>query len=255
MALSYTAECALSLACARWVARRLSLSGANDSASWPAASPGSFAPLGPLPSLPLCPPYRLLHNRARGEVALAVRGLGLTRPEDYRRLLDADADDKAWWRAGEPKGAGGLLVRRRGERVLTWGSARSRSARAGSSVSCTGCSTKCASCGGEEEDGEGESKGRRDISHALLTFDPCWHEGLKWYFCICFCSIVVELYGQLLKCYMRRCPPNLPSTGWNEGRSNRGCAAMHMMELKPRAADSWSQSLDYISFVPNYKLF
>jgi hypothetical protein len=45
MALSYTAECALSLACARWVARRLSLSGANDSASWPAASPGSFAPV------------------------------------------------------------------------------------------------------------------------------------------------------------------------------------------------------------------
>ncbi|XP_066384673.1 uncharacterized protein, partial [Miscanthus floridulus] len=40
-------------------------------------------------SSPLCPPYRLLHDRARGEVVLAVRGLGLARPEDYRLLLDA----------------------------------------------------------------------------------------------------------------------------------------------------------------------
>uniref|UniRef100_A0A0D9ZCD7 Mono-/di-acylglycerol lipase N-terminal domain-containing protein n=1 Tax=Oryza glumipatula TaxID=40148 RepID=A0A0D9ZCD7_9ORYZ len=44
MALSCAAECALSLACARWALRRLSLSGADDSASWPAASPSSFAP-------------------------------------------------------------------------------------------------------------------------------------------------------------------------------------------------------------------
>ncbi|KAB8093260.1 hypothetical protein EE612_020002 [Oryza sativa] len=45
MALSCAAECALSLACARWALRRLSLSGADDSASWPAASPSSFAPV------------------------------------------------------------------------------------------------------------------------------------------------------------------------------------------------------------------
>ncbi|PUZ37366.1 hypothetical protein GQ55_9G113800 [Panicum hallii var. hallii] len=106
MAFSCAAECALSLACARWAARRLSLSGADDSASWPAASPASFAPVPracravlaaydddgagdvPPPS-PLCPPYRLHHVRARGEVVLAVRGLGLARPEDYRLLLDA----------------------------------------------------------------------------------------------------------------------------------------------------------------------
>ncbi|KAJ1293922.1 hypothetical protein BS78_01G106700 [Paspalum vaginatum] len=106
MALSCAAECALSLACARWAARRLSHSGAADSASWPAAPPASFAPVPracraalaayddggggeqPAPS-PLCPPYRLLHDRARGEVVLAVRGLGLARPEDYRLLLDA----------------------------------------------------------------------------------------------------------------------------------------------------------------------
>jgi hypothetical protein len=88
------------------VARRLSLSGADDSASWPAASPASFEPVpracraalaaynddeqpGPPSSSPHCPPYRLLHDRARGEVVLAVRGLGLARPEDYRLLLDA----------------------------------------------------------------------------------------------------------------------------------------------------------------------
>lgn len=103
MALSCAAECALSLACARWVARRLSLSGADDSALWPAASHASFAPVPracraalaaydddeqPSPS-PLCPPYRVLHDRARGEVVLAVRGLGLARPEDYSLLLDA----------------------------------------------------------------------------------------------------------------------------------------------------------------------
>ncbi|CAD6214235.1 unnamed protein product [Miscanthus lutarioriparius] len=92
MALSCTAECALSLACARWLARRLSLSGADDSASWPTASSASFAPVpracraalaaydddeqpGLPSSSPLCPPYRLLHDRARGEVVLAVRGL------------------------------------------------------------------------------------------------------------------------------------------------------------------------------------
>ena len=77
MAFSCAAECALSLACARWAARRLSLSGADDSASWPAASPASFAPFPracraalaaydddvPPPS-PLCPPYRLHHDRA-----------------------------------------------------------------------------------------------------------------------------------------------------------------------------------------------
>ncbi|EAY91615.1 hypothetical protein OsI_13250 [Oryza sativa Indica Group] len=110
MALSCAAECALSLACARWALRRLSLSGADDSASWPAASPSSFAPVPracrsalaawqqghdeaeqaptPAPSR-LCPPYRLSHDRARGEVVLAVRGLGLARLEDYRVLLDA----------------------------------------------------------------------------------------------------------------------------------------------------------------------
>ena len=106
MAFSCAAECALSLACARWAARRLSLSGADDSASWPAASRASFEPVPracrvalaayddggagdvPPPS-PLCPPYRLHHDRARGEVVLAVRGLGLARPEDYRLLLDA----------------------------------------------------------------------------------------------------------------------------------------------------------------------
>ncbi|RLN41663.1 hypothetical protein C2845_PM01G30580 [Panicum miliaceum] len=106
MAFSCAAECALSLACARWPARRLSLSGADDSASWPAASPASFASVPracraalaayddadagdvPPPS-PLCPPYRLLHDRARGEVVLAVRGLGLARPEGYRLVLDA----------------------------------------------------------------------------------------------------------------------------------------------------------------------
>jgi hypothetical protein len=103
MALACAAECALSLACARWAVWRLSLSGADESASWPAASPASFAPVpracravlaaydageGEPPS-PLCPPYRLLHDRARGEVVLAVRGLGLARPEDYRLLLDA----------------------------------------------------------------------------------------------------------------------------------------------------------------------
>uniref|UniRef100_A0A0E0KI62 Fungal lipase-like domain-containing protein n=1 Tax=Oryza punctata TaxID=4537 RepID=A0A0E0KI62_ORYPU len=95
MALSCAAECALSLACARWALRRLSLSGAGDSASWPAASPSSFAPVPracrsalatydaaagpgheaeheppPAPSR-LCPPYRLSHDRARGEVVLA----------------------------------------------------------------------------------------------------------------------------------------------------------------------------------------
>jgi hypothetical protein len=100
MALACAAECALSLACARWVVWRLSLSGADESASWPTASPASFAPVpracraalaaydageGEPPS-PLCPPYRLLDDRARGE---AVRGLGLARPEDYRLLLDA----------------------------------------------------------------------------------------------------------------------------------------------------------------------
>nr|CAB3493500.1 unnamed protein product [Digitaria exilis] len=108
MALSCAAECALSLACARWAARRLSLSGADDSASWPAASHASFEPVPracraalaaydhggageapPPPPSPLCPPYRILHDRARGEVVLAVRGLGLARPEDYRLLLDA----------------------------------------------------------------------------------------------------------------------------------------------------------------------
>ncbi|RCV41231.1 hypothetical protein SETIT_9G119000v2 [Setaria italica] len=104
MAISCAAECALSLACARWAARRLSLSGADDSASWPAASPASFAPVpracraalaayddgaGDDRPSPLCPPYRLVHDRARGEVVLAVRGLGLARPEDYRLLLDA----------------------------------------------------------------------------------------------------------------------------------------------------------------------
>ncbi|KAG8097943.1 hypothetical protein GUJ93_ZPchr0013g34749 [Zizania palustris] len=107
MALSCAAECALSLACARWALHRLSLSGADDSASWSAASTSSFAPVpracraalaaydaGPgydpeqAPSW-LCPPYRLSHDRARGEVVLAVRGLGLSRPEDYRVLLDA----------------------------------------------------------------------------------------------------------------------------------------------------------------------
>uniref|UniRef100_A0A0E0D5K2 Uncharacterized protein n=1 Tax=Oryza meridionalis TaxID=40149 RepID=A0A0E0D5K2_9ORYZ len=110
MALSCAAECALSLACARWALRRLSLSGAGDSASWPAASHSSFAPVpracrsalaawqqghdeaeqsaAPAPSR-LCPPYRLSHDRARGEVVLAVRGLGLARLEDYRVLLDA----------------------------------------------------------------------------------------------------------------------------------------------------------------------
>ncbi|CAL4918675.1 unnamed protein product [Urochloa decumbens] len=104
MALSCAAECALSLACARWAARRLSISGADDSASWPAASPSSFAPVpracraalaaydddaDPSAPPPLCPPYRLVHDRDRGEVVLAVRGLGLARPEDYRLLLDA----------------------------------------------------------------------------------------------------------------------------------------------------------------------
>ncbi|KAK3146300.1 hypothetical protein QOZ80_3BG0264270 [Eleusine coracana subsp. coracana] len=104
MALSGAAECALSLACARWAARRLSISGSDESASWPAATPASFKPVpracraalaaydaddsSPSPS-PLCPPYRLLHDRERGEVVLAVRGLGLARPEDYRVLLDA----------------------------------------------------------------------------------------------------------------------------------------------------------------------
>ncbi|KAF0910254.1 hypothetical protein E2562_001442, partial [Oryza meyeriana var. granulata] len=108
MALSCAAECALSLACARWALRRLSLSGAGDSASWPSASPSSFAPVPhacrsalaaydaagpghevePAPSQ-LCPPYRLTHDRARGEVVLAVRGLGLARLEDYRVILDA----------------------------------------------------------------------------------------------------------------------------------------------------------------------
>ncbi|OEL19054.1 hypothetical protein BAE44_0019928 [Dichanthelium oligosanthes] len=104
MALSCAAECALSLACARWAARRLSLSGDDDSASWPAATPASFASVpracravlaayddyqpAPPPS-PLCPPYRLTHDRARREVVLAVRGLGLARPDDYRLLLDA----------------------------------------------------------------------------------------------------------------------------------------------------------------------
>uniref|UniRef100_A0A0E0P0D5 Fungal lipase-like domain-containing protein n=1 Tax=Oryza rufipogon TaxID=4529 RepID=A0A0E0P0D5_ORYRU len=110
MALSCAAECALSLACARWALRRLSLSGADDSASWPAASPSSFAPVPracrsalaawqqghdeaeqaptPAPSR-LCPPYRLSHNCARGDVVLAVCRLGLARLEDYRVLLDA----------------------------------------------------------------------------------------------------------------------------------------------------------------------
>jgi len=77
MAFSCAAECALSLACARWAARRLSLSGADDSASWPAASPASFAPFPRAcraalaaydydvpPPPPLCPPYRLHHDRA-----------------------------------------------------------------------------------------------------------------------------------------------------------------------------------------------
>ncbi|CAD6206379.1 unnamed protein product [Miscanthus lutarioriparius] len=83
----------------------LSLSGADDSASWPVASPTSFEPVphacraalaayddeqpGTPSSSPLCPPYRLLHDRTRGEVVLAVRGLGLARLEDYRLLLDA----------------------------------------------------------------------------------------------------------------------------------------------------------------------
>ncbi|CAN6298052.1 unnamed protein product [Urochloa humidicola] len=101
MALSCAAECALSLACARWAARRLSISGADDSASWPAASPASFAPVPRAcraalaaydadgQPAPLCPPYWLVHDRDRGEVVLAVRGLGLARPEDYRLLLDA----------------------------------------------------------------------------------------------------------------------------------------------------------------------
>ncbi|TVU45407.1 hypothetical protein EJB05_04894, partial [Eragrostis curvula] len=108
MALSCAAECALSVACARWAVHRLSLSGGDDSASWPAASSASFAPVphacraalaaydaGDVdeqpapPSSPLCPPYRILHDRERGEVVLAVRGLGLARPEDYRVLLDA----------------------------------------------------------------------------------------------------------------------------------------------------------------------
>ncbi|GJN23542.1 hypothetical protein PR202_gb11201 [Eleusine coracana subsp. coracana] len=44
MALSGAAECALSLACARWAARRLSISGSDESASWPAATPASFKP-------------------------------------------------------------------------------------------------------------------------------------------------------------------------------------------------------------------
>ncbi|KAL6637709.1 hypothetical protein ACP70R_025281 [Stipagrostis hirtigluma subsp. patula] len=102
------AECAISVACARWAVGRLSLAGADDSASWPAASAAAFAPVpracraalsayddgagehpAPPPPSPLCPPYRLLHDRAHGEVVLAVRGLGLARVEDYRLLLDA----------------------------------------------------------------------------------------------------------------------------------------------------------------------
>lgn len=75
--------------------------GRRRRASWPAASPASFTPVpracraalaayDDRPALsPLCPPYRLIHDRARGEVVLAVRGLGLARPEDYRLLLDA----------------------------------------------------------------------------------------------------------------------------------------------------------------------
>uniref|UniRef100_A0A0D9VY46 Fungal lipase-like domain-containing protein n=1 Tax=Leersia perrieri TaxID=77586 RepID=A0A0D9VY46_9ORYZ len=105
MALSCAAECALSLACARWALRRLSLSGADDSASWPAASSSSFTPVPracrsalaaydadtepAATSRRLCPPYRVTHDRERGEVVVAVRGLGLARVDDYRVLLDA----------------------------------------------------------------------------------------------------------------------------------------------------------------------
>ncbi|KAF0936166.1 hypothetical protein E2562_038981 [Oryza meyeriana var. granulata] len=56
------------------------------------------------------PQYHLPHDRAHGEVMLAMRGLGLPRLEEYRMLLDA----------GGPKPFAGRHVHRRLQRAAVW---------------------------------------------------------------------------------------------------------------------------------------
>ncbi|KAJ3697700.1 hypothetical protein LUZ61_001405 [Rhynchospora tenuis] len=106
-------ECMLCLGCTRWAWRRCTFAGSDDSKSWPLAtlsdfsaiprftlfSLSSYSPSSPeLPSSatlykyvsspPLSPPYAIYTDQSYKEIILAVQGLGLSRQEDYRLLLD-----------------------------------------------------------------------------------------------------------------------------------------------------------------------
>lgn len=107
------AECVMVLGCTRWLWRRCTHVGSDDSDSWPLATPDEFDPVPRLcrlilavyePDLriPECvvkrvsyeqtlgraPPYLIYLDHQHRDIVLAVRGLNLVKESDYELLLD-----------------------------------------------------------------------------------------------------------------------------------------------------------------------
>ncbi|KAM1413417.1 hypothetical protein TB2_025268 [Malus domestica] len=118
-------ECVVVLGCMRWVWRRCTYIGANDSSTWTSASPDEFDPVPRVCRLvlavyeadlhnphfiPTCgfrpnpdwvvkrvtyeqtdgqaPPYLIYVDHDHKELVLAIRGLNLVKESDYKLLLD-----------------------------------------------------------------------------------------------------------------------------------------------------------------------
>ncbi|PRQ45344.1 putative lipoprotein lipase [Rosa chinensis] len=119
------AECVMVLGCTRWLWRRCTYVGSDDSATWPLATPDEFEPVPRLCRLILAvyetdlhnpqlipkggyrpnpdgvvkrvtyeqtcghaPPYLIYVDRDHRDIVLAIRGLNLVKESDYQLLLD-----------------------------------------------------------------------------------------------------------------------------------------------------------------------
>ncbi|CAN0897421.1 hypothetical protein LINGRAHAP2_LOCUS19121 [Linum grandiflorum] len=125
MSFSCGVECVLALGCARWMWKRCTYIGADDSATWTNATPDEFAAVPRICRLILavyetdlsnphyipaagnslrqdclikrvtyeqangcCTPYIIYRDDVNREIVLAMRGLNLAKESDYKVLLD-----------------------------------------------------------------------------------------------------------------------------------------------------------------------
>ncbi|XXG51147.1 hypothetical protein AAC387_Pa02g4984 [Persea americana] len=125
MSLACGAECVLCVGCSRWMWKRCTYVGSDDSATWPLATPEElepipricrvilavyeedlnnpkYAPPGGYRMDPSCvvkrvtyeqtqgcaPPYIIYVDHAAQEIIMSIRGLNLVKESDYKMLLD-----------------------------------------------------------------------------------------------------------------------------------------------------------------------